>query len=350
MRHRRAFAALVLVASFGVAGCAADDSGSDRGKAGPAPAEERGVAGPAYDQKPAPPPSSGASGRTAAPPDGTRVSVAPSHVIRTAALSVRVEDPVRGLATARSAAEAAGGHVADESVERESVEGKGEGRMSARIVLRVPQDRFGGVLAELEKGGKLLSRKVDAKDVTDQVVDVQSRIATQRASVARVRELMDRAERLSDVVTLEGELSKRQAELESLLAQQSALKDRTALSTITLELFEPESGAAGAPDDGPGIVDALGGGWDALTSTIRWAGVVLAAVLPFAMVLGGLFALWHRLLRPRIAARRAAAPPAVAAVAPAAVNEPAAAGGLPRYGASREPGAGADPGTEPGGR
>ncbi|RST19959.1 DUF4349 domain-containing protein, partial [Streptomyces sp. WAC04770] len=38
---------------------------------------------------------------------------------------------------------------------------------------------------------------------------------------ARVRELMDKAEKLSDVVTLEGELSSRQADLESLLAQQA---------------------------------------------------------------------------------------------------------------------------------
>ena len=67
---------------------------------------------------------------------------------------------------------------------------------------------------------------------------MESRIKTQRASVARIRELMDQATKLSDVVTLEGELSSRQADLESLLAQQTSLKDRTSLATITLSLSE----------------------------------------------------------------------------------------------------------------
>ena len=76
--------------------------------------------------------------------------------------------------------------------------------MTSRVVLRVPQEKYDAVLAELAGAGKLLSRKADAEDVTDQVVDVESRIATQRASVNRVRALMDRAVKLSDVVTLEG--------------------------------------------------------------------------------------------------------------------------------------------------
>ena len=60
-----------------------------------------------------------------------------------------------------------------------------------------------------------LDRTAKAEDVTDQVVDVDSRIKSQRASVARVRELMDRATKLSDVVELEGELSNREADLEA---------------------------------------------------------------------------------------------------------------------------------------
>ncbi len=79
---------------------------------------------------------------------------------------------------------------------------------------------------------------------------MESRIKSQRASVARVRELMDRADKLSDVVTLEGELSGRQAELEALLARQASLKDRTSLATITLSLSETpvrESAGTTAP-------------------------------------------------------------------------------------------------------
>ncbi len=85
----------------------------------------------------------------------------------------------------------------------------------------MPVERYEEVLDELEGAGELLERSAKAEDVTDQVVDVDSRVKSRRASVVRVRELMDKATKLSDVVTLEGELSTRQAELEALLARQS---------------------------------------------------------------------------------------------------------------------------------
>ncbi|RYJ28357.1 putative lipoprotein [Streptomyces sp. L-9-10] len=224
-------------------------------------------------------------------------------MIRTAELTVRVKNTEKALATARSAAVGSGGLVEDESTER-----IGGDHVGSRIVLRVPQDAYDDVLAELAGTGTLLARKANAKDVTDQVVDVNSRIASQRASVARVRELMDQATRLSDVVSLEGELSTRQADLESLLAQQASLKDRTTLATITLELTETPAVTKEKEEDDPGFLDALGGGWDALTVTVRWIAVVIGAVAPFAAVLAVLYLLW-RLVRGRLPRRPEPVPP-----------------------------------------
>lgn len=226
-------------------------------------------------------------------------------------LEVEVKDAPKALAAARRTAENAGGHVANESTERID-----DTHVTSRVVLRVPQEKYDEVLAELAGAGKLLSRKADAKDVTDQVVDVESRTATQRASVNRVRALMDRAVKLSDVVTLEGQLSSRQAELESLLAQQAALKDRTTLATITLSLSEPEK-QEHKEDDDPGFLDALGGGWDALVATGGWIAVVVGAVAPFAAVVAVLYALWRWVRRPRLPRR-----PATEATAPATATGP----------------------------
>ncbi|MGP3774864.1 DUF4349 domain-containing protein [Streptomyces sp. SDT5-1] len=202
------------------------------------------------------------------------------HVIRTARLSVRVKDVPEALAEARAAAENAGGMVGDEVTDRDS-----HGHERSRVTLRVPQESYAEVLDELAGGGRLLERNETAKDVTDEVVDVGSRIKSQRASVARVRELMDRAEKLSDVVTLEGELGSRQSELESLLAQQASLKNRTSLATITLRLTEPHPPAAPVEDKDPGLLDALAGGWNAFTTGLKWIGMGVAAILPFAVVL-----------------------------------------------------------------
>lgn len=136
---------------------------------------------------------------------------------------------------------------------------------------------------------------------------MESRITSQRASVIRVRELMDQATKLSDVVTLEGELSRRESDLEALLAQQASLKDRTSMATITLTLTEKPV-VAEKEDDDPGFVDALAGGWDAFVTMLRWIAVAFGAVLPFAAVLALILLVWLRLLRPRRRALQPAEP------------------------------------------
>lgn len=315
MRARRAFAVLLLTASLGLAGCAGGSDSADSARSAAKPAAHYGEgaagSGQAADEAAGTPAEEGAERDGAARP-----SALPStHVIRTAALEVEVEDAAKALAAARRAAGDAGGHVENESTERID-----DTHVTSNVVLRVPQERYESVLAELAGAGKLLSRTADAEDVTGQVVDVESRIATQRASVARVRELMDRATRLSDVVTLEAELSTRQADLESLLAQQATLKDRTSFATITLTLSETTPETA-EEDEGPGFLDALGGGWAALVATLHWIAVALGAAAPFAALGGVLYAVWRWLVRPRLPERPAhtpVPPTASSAAAPAA--------------------------------
>ncbi|WP_228988879.1 DUF4349 domain-containing protein [Streptomyces sp. DH8] len=287
--------ALGLLLAVGGCGASGDSSKSDAkaadGKAAPREgfADEGGATASQADGK--------ASGRKAAPKPGA----AATHVIRTATLSVEVKSVPKAVAAARAAAEGAGGLVASENTERLD-----DTYETSHLVLRVPQERFGEVLRELSGSGKLLSRTSNAKDVTDQVVDVESRIATQRASVARVRELMDEAEKISDVVALEGELSSRQSELEALLAQQASLEDRTSLATITLDLTPPDAPDEDGAEEDPGFLDALGGGWDAFVTMLRWIAVAFGAAFPFLLTAVLAAVVW-RVVRSRRAARRAAA-------------------------------------------
>ncbi|MFE9886617.1 DUF4349 domain-containing protein [Streptomyces scopuliridis] len=309
MRAMPAFAAALLTVSLALAGCGAASDGDNKSMAdGAAKPVQAGRADAADAESGAGAPASGSEEAGAK----QRPAPAGTHVIRTAELTVRVKSTEKALASARAAAVNSGGLVENESTER--IEGD---HVGSRIVLRVPQDAYDDILAELAGTGTLVARKANAKDVTDQVVDINSRIASQRASVARVRELMDQATQLSDVVSLEGELSTRQASLESLLAQQASLKDRTSLATITLELTEAPIVKKEKKEDDPGFLDALGGGWDALSATVRWIGVVIGAVAPFAAVLAVLYLLW-RLVRGRLLRR----PVPVPAPAPSPPAEP----------------------------
>ncbi|WP_320783606.1 DUF4349 domain-containing protein [Streptomyces sp. CRN 30] len=310
----RLVAAGLLAAALALTGCGASDSGGGS-EAADAPAVQRAEpgtgaeaaeagAGSGADESTGDEDNGDESGSDGS--SGDKAAEAPGltaqSVIRTASLTVRVKDVPEALAAARAATEDAGGFVGEETTGRDA-----EGSGHTRVVLRVPTDAYQEVLASLEGTGELVERGAKAQDVTDQVVDVESRITSQRASVARIRELMDRATGLTDVVTLEGELSSRQADLEALLARQASLKDRTGLATITLHLSDAAADREGGDgEDGqPGLVDALTGGWDAFVAVLRWCVIVLGAVLPFAASLALLLFLWLRLVRPRLPHRPA---------------------------------------------
>ncbi|MGX4689180.1 DUF4349 domain-containing protein [Streptomyces sp. JNUCC 63] len=319
MRARRsvrpvpALAGLLLAAALALSGCSAggsDGLSADKAAGGAARGDAREAA-PDTDRGSGGGAASGA--KATAPPRLTA-----SHIIRTASLTVQVKDVPKALDAARTATENAGGYVGDETTTRD-----GAGHARTRVVLRVPADQYDEVLAGLEGAGKLLDRTAKAQDVTDQVVDVESRIKSQRASVARVRALMDRATRLSDVVTLEGELSRRESDLEALLAQQASLKDRTSMATITLSLSRTPAPKAAAHDDRPGFVDALSGGWHVFVTLLRWIALAVGAVLPFAAAAALLAVVWLRVVRPRLPRRPEPGPVPVPVPAPAPAPAPA---------------------------
>ncbi|MEV5438903.1 DUF4349 domain-containing protein [Streptomyces sp. NPDC052682] len=307
VRPARALAGILLAAGLALTGCSAGDSDSGGGATGDKAASRADAQDGAYG-------GAGKGARQTAPPE-----LSASRIIRTASLTVQVNDVPKALDEARTTAENAGGYVGDETTTRD--EG---GHERTRVVLRVPVEKYDEVMGELQGTGKLLERTAKAQDVTDQVVDVESRIKSQRSSVARIRALMDQATKLSDVVELESELSSRQADLEALLARQASLKDRTSLATVRLSLSETPVKKPAKDDDDPGFLDALAGGWHAFVTMLRWLAVVLGAVLPFAAVAALLVLLWLRVVRPRLPRRaESASASAMTALGPLPQARPA---------------------------
>ena len=230
-----------------------------------------------------------ASGTT---PDQAAAPAVDRSIIRTASVTIQ-SDGVRSAADrARAIAVAAGGAVTSEQTTIDPVD---EDRSLATLVLRVPADRLDAVLADLAELGELRDQTQSAVDVTGEVVDLEARIATQRASIERVRLLLARAETIGDVVAIESELTRREADLEALLARQAALADQAAQSTVTLVVLGPD---AAAPEDETGFLAGLRAGWDAFVAASTALLTGLGAVLPFAvlaLLLGlPLLAWWRR--------------------------------------------------------
>ena len=162
------------------------------------------------------------------------------------------------------------------------------------VVLRVPSADYDSVMAEVRGLGELAALDVSADDVTGQVTDLDARIAAQRESVARVRQLMKQATNLTEVLQIEQELADRQSQLESLVAQHRQLAQSVSLATITTVLVPQDQAALLVPSDDHWW-DAP---WDAFVSSWRALMVALAALSPLllagAIVAGAVAAVMRR--------------------------------------------------------
>lgn len=175
-----------------------------------------------------------------------------------------------------------------------------QGRLAtARLVLRVPAADFAAVTAAIEELGALTSSTSSTEDVTTRVIDTEVRIRAQRRSLARIEALLAEATGLREIVMIEAELTRRQAELDSLTKQQAWLADQTSQSTITVHVERPDAEPE-AEDDDTGFVDGLEQGWAGLVGGLGVALTVLGFLLPFlalAALLG--LPLWLVLRRRR---------------------------------------------------
>ena len=109
------------------------------------------------------------------------------------------------------------------------------------LTFKVSPTDFQEALDRLGSIGDLRSQNVSADDVTERIVDVQSRINTAEASVERLRSLLEGAVDIKTIVELENELLERETQLETMRGSLRTLQDRVALATIVLTITEAES-------------------------------------------------------------------------------------------------------------
>jgi hypothetical protein len=268
--------------------------------------------------------AAGAAGSTAGTaPSGSAAAPAgavQARLIRTAQVTIEISGQLAvAAAEVRNVAKAFGGHVESETTgigdtaEQKPTTGTDTPATVAQrgeslIVLRIPEPKLDDAIGRVTDkpglpGGKVLSQTSSSQDVTGDIADLTSRVASQRASLDRIRTLMAKATSLQDVVTLESELSRRQSDLEALESRLATVSDQADLSTLTVLLRTP---AAKQAEPDTGFLAGLKSGWHAVQVSTTVVLTVLGALLPLAVIAVVIGWPVLRLIRRR--SRRTAAP------------------------------------------
>lgn len=154
-------------------------------------------------------------------------------------------------------------------------------RITHRLVIRVPAENFDRLLADIsENAEKIDSKTIDALDVTEEYIDIESRIKTKKDLENRYKELLVKAKTVEEILSIEKEMGTLRTDIESIEGRLKYLKDRVGFSTLTVEFYQLTSSSF---DFSSKFCQALITGWKWLLAFI----IGLIHFWPFFLILGG---------------------------------------------------------------
>jgi hypothetical protein len=107
----------------------------------------------------------------------------------------------------------------------------------ATVRLGVPVEEFENVLRRLRGMAlRVLNEIASGEDVTDQYVDLQSRLTNLQATRDRIREFLEVADTVEEALHVNEQLSEVEGQIEEIQGRMNYLRDRAAYSTIDVQL------------------------------------------------------------------------------------------------------------------
>ncbi|MBF00356.1 DUF4349 domain-containing protein [Flavobacterium coralii] len=167
--------------------------------------------------------------------------------------------------------------------------------LSRTLVLRIPGNKFDLFIDEVAKGVTYFDRKeISAQDVTEEYVDLDARIKAKKTLEARYLELLKKANKVSEMLEIEKELSAIREEIEAHEGRLRYLKSRVAMSTVVIEFYKHTEQQAGA------TVSYGSKMWNAIKSGFNGISTFFIGVLylwPFILIFVIVFILIRKRIR-----------------------------------------------------
>ncbi|WP_018932050.1 DUF4349 domain-containing protein [Gracilibacillus lacisalsi] len=114
-----------------------------------------------------------------------------------------------------------------------------EAERFGRMTVRIPDDHFQDFIAIVENGDlKILNKSVSGEDVTEQYVDLTSRLKSKKVVEERLLAFIEEAEKTEDLLKISDDLADVQEDIEQLTGKINYLENQSDYATIDIELTE----------------------------------------------------------------------------------------------------------------
>ncbi|HRY13444.1 MAG TPA: DUF4349 domain-containing protein [Syntrophomonadaceae bacterium] len=201
-------------------------------------------------------------------------------------LQMKVQDVSAAVEQIIALSNQQGGYTVNSHVYRD------DERVSAQLVIKVPQANLQPVLESIASLGEVTDKVITTQDVTEEYYDSQARLKVLQAKEQRLLGLMDKAANITEIISVENELTKTRSEIEVLSGRLQYLSNITDFSQINIRLQQGIPGTVKAPQGTWG--KAWQGFIGSINGVINFASQLLVSVfviLPWAAILAVLTAI-----------------------------------------------------------
>lgn len=161
-------------------------------------------------------------------------------VIKNADLTITVDDPQASMDKLAYLAESLGGHVVSSNT-YQTYANNGTQIPEGTITIRIPSEKLTDALDRIKADAvEVQNENVSGEDVTDQYVDLQSRLKAKKAAEAKLLEIMNQAESTEDTLNVYAQLQVIQSDIEVLTGQINYYERSAAMSSITVRVIATE--------------------------------------------------------------------------------------------------------------
>ncbi|WP_249899796.1 DUF4349 domain-containing protein [Paenibacillus sp. PK3_47] len=207
-------------------------------------------------------------------------------LIYKASLNMEVEDYGAAQTEVRNMVTLASGYIIEFN------ENMSEYEQGGTFILKVPAAGFSSFLNNLEKVKHTeLQRSIQGQDVSEEYVDLESRLKAKQLMESQYIEFMKKATKSADLVEFANQLGAIQEEIEQIKGRMRYIDQNVLFSTVELRLYQTDESMATTQkkEQGPLMQrasDALTGSLNAVSVMFQWLVVFLAGALPVLIIAG----------------------------------------------------------------
>jgi hypothetical protein len=212
-------------------------------------------------------------------------------LIYKANLNMEVEDYGKAQTEIRNLVTMANGYIIEFN------ENMSQYEQGGTFILKVPASGFSPFLNKLEQvKHESLQRSIQGQDVSEEYVDLESRLKAKQLMEAQYTEFMKKATKSTDLVAFANELGSIQESIEQIKGRMRYINQNVSFSTVELRVYQTDESIAVKEKEEQGPLlerasDALKGSLNALSVMFQWIVVILAGALPILIGVGIILAI-----------------------------------------------------------